>query len=169
MKEEIVSVPCGVFVFLNNVLLRYARQAGRVSVPCGVFVFLNKSFRESPARASWVSVPCGVFVFLNKEYHIEREDVEDGFRPLRGLRISQCLSDVRRRNREVRVSVPCGVFVFLNPAPGSPYKSRAPEPLCVAKLNQPADASFKLPHNVKNAHFMRCGLKLFSRLPFGQR
>ena len=108
-----VSVPCGVFVFLNR--SRMCSTTGKiasVSVPCGVFVFLNStgisntgtadlfpspagssyfsipSICAHPRRSQRVSVPCGVFVFLNA-----REDADNWilrrFRPLRGLRISQ--------------------------------------------------------------------------------
>ena len=89
-----VSVPCGVFVFLNDKELDDA-GLGAVSVPCGVFVFLNRKYcvikREplrfpSPAGSSYFSI-----VLL-----LERRDAETRFRPLRGLRISQlkssCLS-----------------------------------------------------------------------------
>ena len=62
-KTVVVSVPCGVFVFLNTILQKDVVFKS-VSVPCGVFVFLN-TFSPTNLRMRTVSVPCGVFVFLN--------------------------------------------------------------------------------------------------------
>ena len=50
-------------------ILRDIRQWTRntwVSVPCGVFVFLNQYY-SIELWTICVSVPCGVFVFLNKD------------------------------------------------------------------------------------------------------
>ena len=60
-----------------------------VSVPCGVFVFLNWNIVSDGSAQYIVSVPCGVFVFLNCVLYFEHEGVTQCFRPLRGLRVSQ--------------------------------------------------------------------------------
>ena len=46
-----------------------------VSVPCGVFVFLNYNDDGEEHHGTTVSVPCGVFVFLNQA----RQDVEEEY------------------------------------------------------------------------------------------
>ena len=66
-----VSVPCGVFVFLNpRSRTTFDINKDIVSVPCGVFVFLNCLYDDDCRRRVRVSVPCGVFVFLNKKDEI---------------------------------------------------------------------------------------------------
>ena len=60
-----------------------------VSVPYGVFVFLNDGYATTICTSVTVSVPYGVFVFLNKMTLETLEERRAGFRPLRGLRISQ--------------------------------------------------------------------------------
>ena len=72
-----------------------------------------------------VSVPCGVFVFLNYLLSECINDALNGFRPLRGLRISQSISNVLNVIMEPEVSVPCGVFVFLN-SPSVPHLPDSP-------------------------------------------
>ena len=51
-----------------------------VSVPCGVFVFLNKPVKTGK-KSNKVSVPCGVFVFLNIEERLIKPELftEVGF------------------------------------------------------------------------------------------
>ena len=88
--EVWVSVPCGVFVFLNEFDKLVAKKKKAVSVPCGVFVFLNIVVNDSfPSGLREVSVPCGVFVFLNRASILPMTRRRGCFRPLRGLRISQ--------------------------------------------------------------------------------
>ena len=110
--ENLVSVPYGVFVFLNDVLAFLGcLRVAFVSVPYGVFVFLNlfnsffniKYMFPSPTGSSYfsmasntallssltVSVPYGVFVFLNVILAVAVNRCLLCFRPLRGLRISQ--------------------------------------------------------------------------------
>ena len=91
--SRLVSVPCGVFVFLNTQYLRTSST-------------LSKSFRlPSPAGSSYFSMT----VCTSPD-----ASVFASFRPLRGLRISQSISNVLNVIMEPEVSVPCGVFVFLN-------------------------------------------------------
>ena len=136
-ERRFVSVPCGVFVFLNKMKALLIIGLVAVSVPCGVFVFLNAHIGSSTLTSFSVSVPCGVFVFLNA-YHGRTNFTTElfpspagssyfsiatrsttsawlnaSFRPLRGLRISQCSKRFANANALI-VSVPCGVFVFLN-------------------------------------------------------
>ena len=99
------------------------------------FSMLSISFWTA---ASLVSVPYGVFVFLNDAVATSKTSILIGFRPLRGLRISQYrqVGDVEWQagqfpsptgssyfsielsllieSLENLVSVPYGVFVFLN-------------------------------------------------------
>ena len=100
------------------------------SMLCGVTRTLSMSSFPSPTGSSYfsmirlvnifnndrmtVSVPYGVFVFLNL-LRAQGHDLRScGFRPLRGLRISQSHSRRLHRQYPTLVSVPCGVFVFLN-------------------------------------------------------
>ena len=106
-----ISVPCGVFVFLNISYIVSDGEKFAISVPCGVFVFLNTLFHGKKEDSYIISVPCGVFVFLNANNF--RYGTNLNFRPLRGLRVSQSCQRENMRSSS-RISVPCGVFVFLN-------------------------------------------------------
>ena len=109
-----VSVPYGVFVFLN--LLRAQghdlRSCGfrplrglRIS-QFGAKTKYKKMLEAfpSPAGSSYFSMCTGVYCYPHAI----------GFRPLRGLRISQLNTCGWVLQSFKTVSVPCGVFVFLN-------------------------------------------------------
>ena len=105
--------PAGSSYFSINARSGGSRGRKDVSVPCGVFVFLNEAGERGPSDVvKKVSVPCGVFVFLNVLMMVRALRVFR-FRPLRGLRISQSHGP-RIVHEAEKVSVPCGVFVFLN-------------------------------------------------------
>ena len=88
-EGEKISVPCGVFVFLNAEKFAFSSATKiRISVPCGVFVFLNPGCHLDHSPRHMISVPCGVFVFLNPSADFLSRILDD-FRPLRGLRVSQ--------------------------------------------------------------------------------
>ena len=110
--HQLVSVPCGVFVFLNGRRRKHDEVNGFPS-PAGSSYF---SIDLSRLHTHWfiVSVPCGVFVFLNCLTTLNVSSHRSRFRPLRGLRISQWRTYKLRYRNENGVSVPCGVFVFLN-------------------------------------------------------
>ena len=140
MTANGVSVPCGVFVFLNRNLTFFDGNCYAVSVPCGVFVFLNK-IRKSMIE-KWegeVSVPCGVFVFLNRGKSSSVRNQPEfpspagssyfsillipapscrGSSPFPSPAGSSYFSIHEAGYEPFRVlyavSVPCGVFVFLN-------------------------------------------------------
>ena len=90
LTDYSISVPCGVFVFLNR-RSGFCDHLERISVPCGVFVFLNRDLALVAGGGYDISVPCGVFVFLNESDYSEDRGTEQDFRPLRGLRVSQSM------------------------------------------------------------------------------
>ena len=110
--EQGFPSPAGSSYFSISCFASLAGSSAAVSVPCGVFVFLNCGLMGQALKKFQVSVPYGVFVFLNSVKKCILYSMQS-FRPLRGLRISQfhSICDVIP---SIEVSVPCGVFVFLN-------------------------------------------------------
>ena len=135
-----VSVPCGVFVFLNHKavvghgFMEFPSPAGSsyfsivdtaalaedifVSVPCGVFVFLNTKQPVKTGKTSFPS-PTGssYFSILRRAWPARPHPVFPS--PTGSSYFSIRAYGRVLQNCPRKVSVPYGVFVFLNDGNGS--------------------------------------------------
>ena len=112
--SRLVSVPCGVFVFLNTQYLRTSSTLSKSFRPLRGLRISQCARRRRQLDITPFPSPAGSSYFSMTVCTSPDASVFASFRPLRGLRISQSISNVLNVIMEPEVSVPCGVFVFLN-------------------------------------------------------